>query len=93
MYPFYNYDYYCKEMHDSYLFKDVLKALFPNDSELNYQKLSQVHDDNEACLTYLKLFKSSSKEQLKKSQNLINYVHLNTYALTEIYSFLQNLVK
>lgn len=93
MYPFYNYDYYCKEMHDSYLFKDILKALFPNDSKLNYQKLAQVHDDNEACLTYLKLFKSSSKEQLKKSQNLINYVHLNTYALTEIYSFLQNLVK
>ena len=93
MTPFYNYDYYCQAMHGSYLFKDILSALFPNEPKLAYQKVLSIHDDTEAALNYLKMAKLPSKERSKLHQSLKKYVHFNTYAMTRIFTFLQSLIK
>ena len=44
MVPFYNRDYYTKDMKGSYSIKYVLPALFPGDPSLNYKSLDLIHN-------------------------------------------------
>lgn len=82
MIPFYNHDFYVKEMKGSYSIKYVLPALCGND--LNYKKLDEVHNGSEAMNAYLNLDKKSNEEIIKTRNNLLKYCELDTLAMVKI---------
>ena len=93
MKPFYNYDYYSKDMQGSYSIKYVLPALYPNDPSLNYHNLEQVHNGSEAMATYASLGQFTKEEQQIIRRNLLEYCKLDTYAMVKIYDKLVELVR
>ena len=92
MIPFYNRDYYTKEMHGSYSIKYVLPALFPDDPSLNYHNLDEIHNGSEAMNAYASLENLSKDEQTKLRYNLLKYCELDTYAMVKIYNKLTDIV-
>ena len=93
MIPFFNQDYYVKEMKGSWSIKVVLPALFPNDKSLDYHNLEQVHKGDEASNAYLNLPTLSKKEKEKLRNNLLKYCELDTYAMVKIYDKLKESIK
>lgn len=89
--PFFNQDYYVKEMGDSYSIKKVLPALFPNDPSLDYHNLEQVHKGDEASNAYQSLPTLSEQEQIKLRKNMLKYCELDTYAMVKIYEKLMEI--
>ena len=85
MIPFRNRDYYTKEMEGSYSIKYVLPALYPNDSELDYDNLSLVHKGDEASNAFLSLKDKSIEEQNEIRQALLAYCRLDTLAMVKIW--------
>ena len=83
--PFKNQDYYVKEMGGSASIKQVLPALFPNDSSLDYHNLDQVHKGDEASSAYLSLKNLNMEEQKKLRYNMLKYCELDTYAMVKIW--------
>ncbi|MGM9969220.1 MAG: DUF2779 domain-containing protein [Anaeroplasma sp.] len=76
---------YNRAMGGSFSIKSVLPALFPNDSELNYHNLEQIHRGDEANAAYLNL-KNMNKDDYDRTRiNLLNYCCLDTYAMVKIY--------
>ena len=85
MVPFYNRDYYTKDMKGSYSIKYVLPALFPGDPSLNYHNLDQIHNGSEAMNAFSTLT-DYDKEQIKIiRKNLLEYCKLDTYAMVKIW--------
>ena len=84
MIPFYNQDYYMKEMKGSYSIKYVLPALFPNDKDLNYSNLDDIHNGSEAMNAYLNLASKSEEEIKNTRDNLLKYCYLDTLAMVKI---------
>lgn len=93
MIPFYNHDYYIKEMKGSYSIKYVLPALFPDDCELNYKKLDEIHNGSEAMNAYFNLVNKSKEEIEKTRENLLKYCYLDTYAMVKILNKLEEVSK
>ena len=91
MKPFYNRDYYSKEMYGSYSIKYVLPALFPNDPSLNYHNLDSIHNGDEAMNAFKNLEKMSKEEQDKIRKCLLKYCELDTYAMVKIYEKLKKI--
>ena len=91
MIPFYNRNYYSKEMYGSYSIKYVLPALFPNDSSLNYHNLEDVHNGSEAMNAFKQLDNMSKEEQKKLRKSLLKYCELDTYAMVKIYEKLKKI--
>jgi hypothetical protein len=91
--PFRNHDYYVKEMYGSASIKKVLPALFPNDPELDYHNLEQVHVGTEASEAYLALPNLSKNEQEKLRKNMLKYCALDTFAMVKIYQKLKEVIK
>lgn len=89
MVPFYNRNYYTKDMQGSYSIKYVLPALFPNDPSLNYHNLDQVHNGSEAMSAYANMVNLSEKEQKELRYNLLKYCELDTYAMVKIWEKLK----
>ena len=89
MIPFFNQDYYVKEMKGSWSIKVVLPALFPNEKSLDYHNLEQVHKGDEASNAYLNLPTLSKEEQEKLRYNMLKYCELDTYAMVKIYDKLK----
>ena len=87
--PFRSHDYYVKEMMGSASIKKVLPALFPNDPELDYHNLDQVHKGDEASNAYLSLNSLSKDEEIKLRKNMLKYCKLDTYAMVKIYEKLK----
>ena len=85
MIPFKNRDYYTKEMEGSYSIKYVLPALYPNDSELDYDNLSLVHKGDEASNAFLSLKDKTLEEQKQIRQALLEYCKLDTLAMVKIW--------
>ena len=85
MIPFKNRDYYLKEMKGSYSIKYVLPALYPNDPELDYSKLSLIHKGDEASNAFLSLKNKSPEEQMRIREGLLEYCKLDTYAMVKIW--------
>lgn len=92
MVPFYNRNYYTKEMNGSYSIKYVLPALFPNDEALNYHNLDEVHNGSEAMNAYAKLSTLDEKEKQKLRNNLLKYCELDTLAMVKIHEKLMEVV-
>ena len=90
MVPFYNMDYYNTKMAGSYSIKYVLPALFPNDKELDYHNLEDVHNGAEAMNAYFLLFNLPEEEAKKLRSNMLAYCGLDTYAMVKILDKLQN---
>lgn len=93
MIPFYNREYYTKDMQGSYSIKYVLPALFPNDPSLNYHNLEEIHNGSEAMNAFANMESLSKEEQEKLRQHLLKYCELDTYAMVKIYDKLQEKVK
>ncbi len=92
MVPFFNHDYYVKEMEGSFSIKKVLPALFPNDKELDYHNLEQVHKGDEASDAYLSLKDLSKEEEDVLRSNMLKYCKLDTYAMVKIFEKLKEKV-
>ena len=93
MLPFFNQDYYVKEMGGRWSIKVVLPALFPNDSSLDYHNLEQVHKGDEASNAYLSLPNLSKEEEKELRNNMLKYCELDTYAMAKIYEKLLEIVR
>ena len=85
MVPFYNRDYYLKEMKGSYSIKYVLPALFPDDPSLNYHNLDLIHNGSEAMNAFSSLgnYDKETKDNIRN--NLLEYCKLDTYAMVKIW--------
>ena len=86
---FANQYYYTKDMGGSFSIKKVLPALYPNDPELDYHNLNDVHKGDEASNTYLSLKDLEKTEELKLRHSLLKYCELDTYAMVKIYEKLK----
>lgn len=82
--PFRRKDYYTKAMHGSFSIKYVLPALFPDDPELNYTSLDDIHNGTEAMTIFPKIQFMSPADQLRIRQNLLKYCCLDTYAMVKV---------
>ena len=90
--PFKNQDYYVKEMEGSASIKKVLPALYPNDPNLDYHNLDQVHKGDEASNAYLSLKDLPKEEEEKLRLNMLKYCGLDTYAMVKIYDKLKDIM-
>lgn len=93
MIPFYNHDYYKKEMYGSYSIKYVLPALFENDPSLDYHNLNMIHNGSEAMNSFSNLELLNKEEQEKVRKCLLEYCKLDTYAMVKIYEKLKDVIK
>ena len=91
MIPFYNRDYYVKEMEGSYSIKYVLPALFKDDKALDYHNLDLVHNGSEAMESFKSLDSLPKEEQESLRKALLKYCELDTYAMVKIYEKLTSL--
>ena len=90
---FRNMDYYNKDMQGSFSIKYVLPALFPNDEELNYHNLEEIHNGSEAMNSYANMSFLEKSKQEKLRKNLLKYCELDTYAMVKIYDKLKDICK
>jgi hypothetical protein len=93
MIPFQKQYYYTEAMQGSYSIKYVLPALCPNDSELNYHNLEQVHNGTEASAAFAGMANHTPEEIAKLRTNLLKYCGLDTYAMVKVLGKLKETVK
>lgn len=92
MIPFYNRDYYVKEMQGSYSIKYVSPALYPNEPSLDYHNLDLIHNGSEAMNNFANLELLSQEEQEKIRNSLLEYCELDTYSMVMIWKKLKEIV-
>ena len=83
--PFRAGHYYNKAMGGSFSIKSVLPALFPNDPELDYHNLEQVHNGGEAMSIFPRIKDMSKEEQEIARKNLLAYCKLDTLAMVKVW--------
>jgi hypothetical protein len=93
MIPFQKKAYYVNDMEGSYSIKHVLPALYPNDPELDYHSLDQVHNGGEASEAFLTMAQKSPEEIAELRENLLKYCGLDTYAMVKVLRKLREVVK
>ena len=91
--PFKHGDYYSEAMQGSYSIKYVLPALYPDDPELDYHNLDDVHNGSEASAAFLTMPKKSPEEIASLRANLLKYCGLDTYAMVKVLQKLREAVK
>ena len=80
---------YDRAMAGSFSIKKVLPALFPNDPNLDYHNLADVHNGGEATDTYLALRGMDKEERDKLRQSLLAYCGLDTLAMVMLWQRLR----
>ena len=93
MLPFSKQSYYSAAMQGSYSIKYVLPALYPNNPELDYSNLEQVHHGQEASSAYLSLCNQSPEDAAEIRKNLLKYCGLDTYAMVKVLAKLREAVQ
>ncbi|MCR4929076.1 MAG: DUF2779 domain-containing protein [Lachnospiraceae bacterium] len=93
MVPFQQGDYYSEAMKGSYSIKYVLPALYPDDPELDYHNLDEVHNGTEASSAFLTMAKKTPEEIAKLRANLLKYCGLDTYAMVKVLQKLRETVE
>lgn len=83
--PFQKGWYYKKEMGGSFSIKSVLPAICPNDPELDYHKLEDVHNGGEAMSIFPQIQYMKPKEQQRARGNLLKYCELDTKAMVKVW--------
>lgn len=77
--------YYTRQMNGSYSIKAVLPALFPDNPNLDYDNLSEVHHGAEASNAFKNLKDKREDERMDIRDALLEYCKLDTYALVKLY--------
>lgn len=90
--PFQSGLYYTKSMGNSFSIKNVLPTLFPNDSELDYHNLEDIHNGTEAMTIFPKIKDLPEEEQERARYNLLKYCELDTLAMVKIWQKLHSLI-
>ena len=80
---------YDRAMEGSFSIKKVLPALFPNDPNLDYHNLADVHNGTEATDTYLSLRGMEGEAREKLRQSLLAYCGLDTLAMVMLWQRLR----
>ena len=93
MAPFQKRWYYTKAMQGSYSIKLVLPALFPDDPELDYHNLEDVHSGTEASAAFEKMGQLSSGELKRCRANLLKYCGLDTLAMVRVWEKLEEITR
>ena len=93
--PFRSGYYYNKAMAmgGKFSIKIVLPALFPDDPELNYHNLEDVHNGTEAMTLFPRIKDMPPEEQQKARHNLLKYCELDTYAMVKVWEELERVAK
>lgn len=91
--PFQSGYYYNKAMGGSFSIKSVLPAIFPDDPELNYKNLEQIHNGGEAMSIFPKIKDMPKEEQETTRKNLLKYCELDTYAMVKVWEELKRVVE
>ncbi len=86
--PFQNGYVYNREMGGSFSIKSVLPALFPDDPELNYASLDEVHNGGQASAIYMTLADMTPAERERTRANLMKYCGLDSYGMVRIWQML-----
>ena len=89
MVPFQKRWYYTKAMQGSYSIKFVLPALFPDDPELDYHNLEDVHNGTEASAAFEKMAEMAPEERERYRANLLKYCGLDTLAMVKVWEKLR----
>ncbi|MCR4716627.1 MAG: DUF2779 domain-containing protein [Lachnospiraceae bacterium] len=84
MVPFQKQYYYTKEMAGSYSIKYVLPALYPDDPELDYHSLEEIHHGGEASNAFATLAEQKPEDIARIRKNLLKYCGLDTYAMVKV---------
>ena len=92
MVPFQKCWYYTKAMQGSYSIKFVLPALFPEDPELDYHNLEDVHNGTEASVAFEKMADMAPEERERYRANLLKYCGLDTLAMVKVWEKLREAV-
>ena len=91
--PFQSGWYYNRAMGGSFSIKSVLPALFPNDPELDYHNLEEIHHGGEAMAAFPAM-EHMDPEQLERTRrNLLKYCGLDTYAMVKVWEKLREAAK
>ena len=85
--------YYNKYMEGSSSIKKVLPALFPNDPELDYHNLAEIHCGTEATKGFKELRNLKGKRKKELKNNMLKYCELDTYAMVKVLTRLNECVK
>ena len=93
MIPFKNLDYYLPAMMGSYSIKYVLPALYPDDPELNYHNLTDVHKGTEASAAFMHMAGMPMEEREELRKNMLKYCCLDTYAMVKVWQKLIEISK
>lgn len=80
---------YDRAMEGSFSIKKVLPALFPNDPNLDYHNLADVHNGGEATAAFLALRGMEKAEREKLRQSLLAYCGLDTLAMVMLWQRLR----
>ena len=80
---------YDRAMEGSFSIKKVLPALFPDDPNLDYHSLMDVHNGTEATDTYLSFRGKEKEERLRLRESLLKYCGLDTLAMTLLWQRLR----
>ena len=83
--PFQKGYYYVPDMGNSFSIKSVLPALFPNDPDLDYRNLKDVHNGSEAMNIFPQIRTMSRREAARTRENLLRYCELDTWAMVKIW--------
>lgn len=80
-------------MGKSFSIKSVLPALFPDDPELNYHNLEDIHNGSEAMNAFPAMEHMEPEELERTRRNLLKYCELDTLAMVKIWERLKEVSK
>ena len=87
--PFQSGWYYNPAMGGSFSIKSVLPALFPDDPELDYHNLEDIHNGSEAMNAFPAMEHMEADELERTRRNLLKYCELDTLAMVKIWERLK----
>ncbi len=93
MVPFQKKYYYDRRMEGSFSIKAVLPAMYPDDPELSYDNLSEIHNGSQAMLSYSTLADETPERAKEIRQCLLKYCELDTLGMVKIVEKLREAVK
>ena len=93
MMPFQKKYYYDPKMEGSFSMKAVLPALYPDDPELSYANLPEIHNGSQAMLSYSTLAEETPERAEEIRRCLLKYCELDTLGMVRIVEKLREAVK
>ena len=93
MIPFSKLHWYLPAMQGSYSIKYVLPALYPDDPELDYHNLEEIHKGTEASEAFVMMAEMTPEERQRTRTNLLKYCGLDTLAMVRVWEALVKAVE